>query len=99
MRHGIAAVFCLVVLFGGAWAVAQDRSLTVLEVSVVPTGGDLTFASPYDVGCDVTTRIAPVADQKPSNPQRFPKALCDSLNVSMLKAAKIDQSVGSGAKP
>lgn len=87
----------LATLFLSTFAIAQDRSLTVLEVSVIPRGADITITA--DGGCDFHVRIDPVADQKPARTRRAPVALCTPLKASMLRAAKLDQSVGSGAAP
>ena len=84
----------LAVLAVATVALAQDRPLTVLEVSVVVRGGDWHVTA--DGGCESIRRIDPIADQRATQTRAMPKALCDSLKLQERIFAKMDQGVGDG---
>ncbi len=90
------ATLLIATLAGLGIAVAQDRSLTVLETSVVVRGADVSIEGS---NCDTTVRIDPIADQRPAQRRRLPAALCTSLRAALLRAAKLDQGVGDGGTP
>lgn len=81
--------FFLLSLFVAAFAFAKDRTLTVLEASVVVTGGDVQVTA--DGGCDAVARIAPIADQRSAKVQRWSAEACKVFKMETLKGAKVDQ--------
>lgn len=81
-----------------AAALAQDRTLTVLEASIIVRAIDVAI-SPSDGSCEMVVYIDPVADQRPAKKRKMPKELCESLKKSAARAAKLDQGVGNKAPP
>lgn len=102
MKHSkIAAALCLGFLFGGAYALAQDRTLTVREVDVAPQYGVVDIRS--DGGCALTA-FAVVSS--PSIEPHFTRsqyifngARCTTVKAAIIQAAKNDLGVGDGTAP
>lgn len=89
----LVAAFAVGFIFSGAWSVAfaKDRTLIVLESSVVATGADVTVTA--DGGCEGIVRIAPIADQRPAKVRRWSKRTCDAVKVELTNLGKADQGL------
>lgn len=101
MRPKLAAAICLGFLLGGAYALAQDRTITVREVDIQPTAANISIRT--DGGCVLTayaTVSAPSVEPVYSRSQYdFNGPRCTTVKAAIVRAAKLDLSVGDGTAP
>lgn len=88
-------------VLGGALALAQDRTITVREVDVLPRAAEVHILP--DGGCMLTayaTVVSPSVEPthtRAAHPFNGPR--CTTVKNAIVTAAKKDLGVGSGADP
>lgn len=101
MRSKLSAALCAGFLLGGAYALAQDRTITVREIDVQPRAGLIEILP--DAGCLLTAygTVTGPSVIPPFTQNRYPfnGARCTAATNAILQAVKNDFAVGSGAVP